>query len=172
MATPYGLVAAAERVRPARKAELLALTRTLEERALADPPLQVAATLQDCRFLSERTRDVYARLAAAGTRATLLARGLTAWVAPGVAGVRARRRRPARRRVGDGAARSPPRLSSSPPPTSTSPATTTSTGPSRTPSPHDPELVEACALLLLGTARHQGPWHVAQPSRPPTTHES
>lgn len=171
MATPYGLVAAAERVRPARKTELLEVTRTLEERALADPPLQVAAALQDCRFVSERTRDVYARLAAAGTRATLLAHGLTAWVAPGVAGVPLDEDDPLVHEwvmVVPGTA---------------TPVVFAATDLDRPCDDdldrsfsyavsEDPELVEACALLLLGTARHQGPWDVAQPSRPPTTHES
>lgn len=87
MPTPFALVACTERVRPARKVELLALTRALERQALASPPPLVAATLQDSRFLTARTREVYVRLAAAGTRTTLLARGLTSWVAPGVAGV-------------------------------------------------------------------------------------
>jgi len=85
--TPFELVSAVECARPAKKVELLSLTRALERQALASPPPLVAATLQDCRFLTARTRDVYARLAAAGARTTLLGRGLTSWVAPGVAGV-------------------------------------------------------------------------------------
>ena len=87
MTTPFSVVAAAEHARPARKGELLDLTRELELRALAAPPAFVMATLQDVRYLTRRTRDVYTRLAAAGSPATLHGRGLTSWIAPGVVGV-------------------------------------------------------------------------------------
>jgi DICT domain-containing protein len=85
--TPYAVVAAAEQIRLGRKIELVAVSRQLERAALADPPPAVAATLQDERFLTPRTRAVYAELAAAGAAARLLARGLQAWLAPGVTGV-------------------------------------------------------------------------------------
>ena len=85
--TPFGVVAAVEHARPARKGELLALTRALELRALSAPPAFVTATLQDVRYLTRRTREVYTQLAAAGARATLLGAGLTSWIAPGVTGV-------------------------------------------------------------------------------------
>jgi DICT domain-containing protein len=87
MTTPYGLVSATEPAQVADKAELVALSRRMERAALAAPPPVVAATLQDVRYLSERTRDVYTRLAEGGARATLHARGLQAWIAPGVRGV-------------------------------------------------------------------------------------
>ena len=85
--TPYALVSAAAPVRPATKREIVGLTRRLEHRALQAAPAAVAATLQDVRYLTERTRGVYADLAAAGAAARLHARGLQAWLAPGVAGV-------------------------------------------------------------------------------------
>jgi DICT domain-containing protein len=85
--TPFSLVREVERPVEATKRELVAISRRLERQALLDPPPAVAATLQDERYLTPRTRDVYARLAAAGSRARLLARGLQAWVAPGVTGV-------------------------------------------------------------------------------------
>lgn len=87
MSTPFQVVAAAERVRPTSKAKLLAISRDLERRALADPPALITATLQDARYVTARTRQVYRCLADAGVRVTLLARGLTSWVAPGVEGV-------------------------------------------------------------------------------------
>jgi hypothetical protein len=85
--TPYGLVSAVERVSEGTKRELIRLTRRLELIALQDPPAAVAATLQDQRYLTDRTREVYTRLAAAGAPARLYARGLQAWLAPGVTGV-------------------------------------------------------------------------------------
>ena len=85
--TPYELVCRTTPVRDATKAELLGLTRRLERAALLAPPPSVAATLQDSRYLTERTRAVYAALAAAGAPARLHARGLQAWLAPGVTGV-------------------------------------------------------------------------------------
>ena len=85
--TPYALVSAAGPVEEASKRELVALTRRLERAALTDPPPAVAATMQDLRYLTERTRAVYAGLAERGTSARLFARGLQAWVAPGVEGV-------------------------------------------------------------------------------------
>ena len=54
---------------------------------MSRPPRLVAATLQDSRFVTARTREVYRRLASAGAEVTLLARGLQGWLAPGVRGV-------------------------------------------------------------------------------------
>jgi DICT domain-containing protein len=87
VSTPYTLVTRIEPPVRANKSELLALSRRLERAALHDPPPVVAATLQDVRFLTRATRDVYAELAAAGASATLHARGLQSWLAPGVVGV-------------------------------------------------------------------------------------
>ena len=85
--TPYALVSAATTVHTASKRELIGLSRRLEHRALQGAPFAVAASLQDARFVTERTRAVYADLAAAGAGARLHARGLQAWLAPGVEGV-------------------------------------------------------------------------------------
>jgi len=85
--TPYALVSAVEQARPVTKRELVALSRRLERAALAAAPPAVAASLQDARFLTDRTRQVYAALAAAGAEARLHGRGLQAWLAPGVMGV-------------------------------------------------------------------------------------
>jgi hypothetical protein len=85
--TPYTVVSAATAVEQTTKRELLALTRRLERAALRSRPPAVAATLQDARFVTDRTREVYAELAADGAGARLYARGLQAWPAPGVAGV-------------------------------------------------------------------------------------
>ena len=86
-ATPYALVSSAGPVQRATKRELVRLSRSLERAALTGSPPAVAAALQDARFLTDRTRAVYARLAAAGAPARLHARGLQSWVAPGVTGV-------------------------------------------------------------------------------------
>lgn len=85
--TPYELVRRAEPVQDATKAELVRLTRRLERAALLAPPPSVAATLQDQRYLTDRTRSIYAALAAVGAPGRLHARGLQAWLAPGVTGV-------------------------------------------------------------------------------------
>jgi hypothetical protein len=85
--TPYGLVSAAVEVQEASKRELVLVTRRLERAAVARRPPAVAATLQDVRYLTERTRAVYAALAAVGAPARLHARGLQTWLAPGVTGV-------------------------------------------------------------------------------------
>ena len=85
--TPYELVRYAAPVQDATKRELVALTRRLERAALASPVPAVAAALQDQRYVTERTRGVYADLAARGTTARLHARGLQTWLAPGVEGV-------------------------------------------------------------------------------------
>jgi hypothetical protein len=85
--TPYALVSSAGPVHRATKRELVRLSRELEHAALAGSPTAVAAALQDVRFLTERTRAVYASLAAGGAAARLHARGLQSWVAPGVTGI-------------------------------------------------------------------------------------
>lgn len=85
--TPYAVVSSVERPRPVTKRELVRLSRQLELAAMARPPRTVAAALQDQRFLTARTREVYRRLAVAGADVTLLARGLQSWLAPGVRGV-------------------------------------------------------------------------------------
>ena len=85
--TPYALVSAATDVRRGTKHELIRLSRQLERTAREGRPPAVAASLQDARFLTERTRAVYAEIAAAGAQTRLHARGLQAWLAPGVAGV-------------------------------------------------------------------------------------
>ena len=85
--TPYELLCRTTPVQDATKAELLGLTRRLERAALRTPPPAVAATLQDSRYFTDRTREVYTALAAAGAPARLHARGLQAWLAPGVVGV-------------------------------------------------------------------------------------
>jgi hypothetical protein len=86
-ATPYALVSAAEEPVEASKRELRGLSRRIEGEALRARPPAVAAALQDARHLTESTRAVYARLAEHGTPARLFARGLQAWLAPGVTGV-------------------------------------------------------------------------------------
>ena len=85
--TPYTVVTAVERPRPVTKRELVRLSRQLELAAMATPPQTIAAALQDSRFLTARTRDVYRQLAGAGAEVTLLARGLQGWLDPGVRGV-------------------------------------------------------------------------------------
>ena len=85
--TPYELLRRTTPVQDATKAELLGMTRRLERAALLTQPPAVAATLQDQRYLTDRTREVYAALAEAGAPARLYARGLQAWLAPGVTGV-------------------------------------------------------------------------------------
>lgn len=85
--TPFELVAAAAPTRPVTKRELVAVSRTIEREALADPPPAIAACLQDVRFLTERTRAVYARLAEVGCPGRLHGRGLQSWLSPGVTGV-------------------------------------------------------------------------------------
>lgn len=84
--TPYDLVVQGERPCPASKDEVLRLTRALEREALAVPG-PTGASLQDVRYVTERTRAAYARLAEAGAAPVLYARDLPAYVAPGVSGV-------------------------------------------------------------------------------------
>ena len=85
--TPYALVSASAQVQQASKRELVGMTRRLESVALRSAPPAVAASLQDARFVTDRTRAVYADLAGGGASARLHARGLQAWLAPGVTGV-------------------------------------------------------------------------------------
>ena len=85
--TPYALVSAATPTVEASKRELRRIAREIEDRALQAPPTAMAATLQDVRHVTERTREIYAELAANGTSVRLYARGLQAWLAPGVTGV-------------------------------------------------------------------------------------
>ena len=85
--TPYALVRAAGPVQGTTKRALVRLTRGLERAALSASPPAVAAALQDARHLTDRTRGVYAELAGRGASARLHARGLQAWLAPGVEGV-------------------------------------------------------------------------------------
>lgn len=87
MSTPYAVVSAVAPVMVARKGALIGLTRQIEAVALDTRPRCVAATLQDARYLTPLTRSVYARLGSLGVRSRLHARGLQAWVAPGVEGV-------------------------------------------------------------------------------------
>jgi hypothetical protein len=85
--TPYSLVRATVAVQEASKRELVSMTRRLERAAVERRPPAVAATLQDARYLTDRTRAVYAELAAVGAPARLYARGLQSWLAPGVTGI-------------------------------------------------------------------------------------
>ena len=85
--TPYAVVSSVGLPRPTSKRELVRMSRRLEAAALAHPPQTMAAALQDQRFLTARTREVYRRLASNGAAVTLLARGLQGWLDPGVQGV-------------------------------------------------------------------------------------
>jgi hypothetical protein len=64
------------------------LTRRIEAEAARSEPDAVAATLQDERYLTDRTRAVYAALAERGATVRLHARGLQAWLAPASRGSR------------------------------------------------------------------------------------
>lgn len=86
-ATPYGLASAVERPVEATKRELLGLVRRCELAALDAPPSHMAATLQDVRYLTVRTRAVYTALAGAGVQIRLHAIGLHSWLGPGVTGI-------------------------------------------------------------------------------------
>jgi hypothetical protein len=85
--TPYAVVSSVELARPATKRELVQISRRAEAAAMARPPQLMVAALQDQRFLTARTREVYRRLASAGAAVTLMARGLQGWLDPGVRGV-------------------------------------------------------------------------------------
>ncbi len=85
--TPYSVVSSAETPSPIDKRGLVGVSRRIEQEALATPPERLAASMQDGRFLTERTRARYAELASRGCRVTLYARGLHTWLAPGLTGV-------------------------------------------------------------------------------------
>ncbi len=85
--TPFALADAVSTAEPATKPDLVRISREIERELLADPPPAVAACLQDSRFLSGRTREVYARLAQAGAAVRLHGRGMQTWIDPGVSGV-------------------------------------------------------------------------------------
>lgn len=85
--TPFGLVAAVASPVEVGKGELVLISRELEREAQTSRPAAMAAALQDARYLTARTRAVYAALAQAGTPSRLLARGMQSWLAPGVVGV-------------------------------------------------------------------------------------
>ena len=85
--TPYAVVSSVELPRPVTKRELVRISRRAEAAAMARPPQRMVAALQDQRFLTARTREVYRRLASAGAAVTLMARGLQGWLEPGVRGV-------------------------------------------------------------------------------------
>ena len=87
MSTPYDLVSAVELARPADKAELFRLTRALEAEAAANPPTQIRAALQDVRYVSAATREVFADLASRQAQVVMFARGLPSYLAAGVRGV-------------------------------------------------------------------------------------
>ncbi len=88
VSTPFEVVAQHSSPATAAKTDLLHRVRELEQQALTGPPsLAAAACLQDERYLTARTRQVYAELAARGAQVHLFARGLQAWVAPGVRGI-------------------------------------------------------------------------------------
>ncbi len=85
---PFEVVAASTCSTTAAKVDLLRRVRELEQHVLTGPtPRAAAACLQDARYLTSRTRQVYAELAARGAQVHLFARGLQAWVAPGVRGI-------------------------------------------------------------------------------------
>lgn len=84
---PFDLVAAAAPVSLAPKRELLLRVRDLEARALSAGTTSAVACLQDERFLTPWTREVYRTLAGRGARVLLYARGLQAYLDEGVAGV-------------------------------------------------------------------------------------
>jgi hypothetical protein len=85
--TPFELVSAVEEPVEVSKDHLIRLSRDIERAALSDPPPAVAVALQDSRYLTVRTRAVYAQLANAGCSVQMHARGLQSWLAPGVTGV-------------------------------------------------------------------------------------
>lgn len=86
--SPYDLLSSQLPTQVATKAELLEHVRHLEREALADMPVAFAvACLQDARFLTEATLEVYAELARRGAQVLVLGRGVHAAIAPGVRGV-------------------------------------------------------------------------------------
>jgi len=86
-ALPFDIVAAVAPTSRAPKREVLLLVRDLEARALSVATTSAVACLQDERFLTAWTREVYRTLAARGATVLMYARGLQAYVDQGVAGV-------------------------------------------------------------------------------------
>jgi len=84
---PFDLVAAVAPTSRSAKDDLLRQVRDLERAALASGTTNAVACLQDVRFLSPWTREVYRTLAARGCRVQLFARGLQSYVDEGVTGV-------------------------------------------------------------------------------------
>lgn len=86
--TAFSIVTTRATPATATKGELLEHVRALERRALDGPDVAVAvACLQDARFLTAATVEVYAELARRGAQVLVLGRGVPAAVAPGVRGV-------------------------------------------------------------------------------------
>jgi len=85
--TPFDILASYATPRTTSKASLVSRCRELEAEALSDPPISASVTLQDQRHLTRATLRVYVALAHEGTSVTMLGRGLTAWLGPGVTGV-------------------------------------------------------------------------------------
>ena len=84
--TPYDVLRDAASVRRVTRAEMLAVTKALEARAIADPPRLAVVFIQDVRCASPRARQVWRTIAAAGTAVTVHGRDVPAYVADGVAG--------------------------------------------------------------------------------------
>lgn len=84
---PFDLVAAGAPVSLAPKRELLLQVRDLEARALSVRSTCAIACLQDARFLTPWTREVYRTLAARGARVLMYARGLQSYLDEGVVGI-------------------------------------------------------------------------------------
>jgi hypothetical protein len=84
---PFDRVAAQAPVRPVDKRELLLRVRDLEARALSSRTTCAVACLQDVRFLTPWTRDVYRTLAARGATVIMYGRGLRSYVEEGVRGI-------------------------------------------------------------------------------------
>jgi hypothetical protein len=84
--TPYDVLRDSASVRRRSRAELLGVTKSLEDRALADPPELAAVCIQDVRRASPRVRRVWGELAAAGTEVAVHGRDVPAYLAEGVAG--------------------------------------------------------------------------------------
>ena len=84
---PFDRVAASAPVLVADKRELLLRVRDLEARALSTSTTCAVACLQDARFVTPWTRDVYRTLASRGARVLMFGRGLRAYVDEGVQGI-------------------------------------------------------------------------------------
>ena len=85
---PYDVVRDHTPGERASKKQLLRHVRDLERRALDGPAVAFAvACLQDARFLTDATVEVYAELARLGAQVLVLGRGVQAFVAPGVRGI-------------------------------------------------------------------------------------